>query len=334
VTTAAPSRIAIPLDLERCAVPANAQLQELTGSTMGTTWSVTFCGSRASAQTLQRAICSALDLVVTQMSPWDPDSALSQFNRRAPGEWQALPVEFCSVIEAALRIADQSDGAYDPTMGLLIDLWGFGPAGPPRSLPSSQDIAHQRDRCGWRKLEFDKTGRRLRRHGGGRLDLNGIAKGFAVDLLMTILRRHDLHHALVEIGGELAGAGVKPDGTPWWVAVARPAADPAPSLLVALHGLAIATSGCERSYTCAGRSVSHTIDSRTGSPIDNGMVAATVLHTSCMEADAYATALMVMGARAGMAFAERHDIAATMLFTTDAGAVAEQISPALQAMLS
>ncbi|MEO6946033.1 MAG: FAD:protein FMN transferase, partial [Nitrobacter sp.] len=164
---------------------------------------------------------------------------------------------------------------------------------PPAALMQYHGVS------GWRKLELDVTQRRLRRHTPAQLDLCGIAKGFAVDLLMATLREHGIHHALVEIGGELLGRGIKPDGSPWWVGIDRPAAglvsDTAPPLLVALHDLAIATSGRERSFTSEGHSFSHTIDPRTGSPIDNSMVTATVLHATCMEADAYATALMVMG---------------------------------------
>ena len=301
---------------------------------MGTSWSAKFVGSAAAAQTLQRAIRAALDRVVAQMSPWEAGSALSAFNIGRPGEWHELPREFATVMAEALRIAGESDGAFDPTMGPLVDLWGFGPQGRPPALPSAADIAQQRGICGWRQLEFDIAGPRLRRLSACRLDLNGIAKGFAVDLVMTTLRQHGIHHALVEIGGELAGAGLKPDGTPWWVDIDAPmASSGVPALRVALHGLAIATSGCERGYDGPGRHLSHTIDPRCGVPIDNSMVTATVLHASCMAADAYATALMVMGVDAGMAFATRHGLAVAIRFRRDATTIDERLSPALQTML-
>ena len=301
---------------------------------MGTSWSAKFAGSAAAAQTLRRAIVAVLDRVVTQMSPWDAGSALSAFNKGRPGEWHELPHEFATVIATALRIAGETDGAFDPTMGPLVDLWGFGPQGRPQAWPSAADIARQRGICGWRQVEFDPSTRRLRRLSACGLDLNGIAKGFAVDRALTTLRQHGLHHALVEIGGELAGAGLKPDGTPWWVDIDGPSAGSSvPALRVALHGLAIATSGCERFYADAGRQLSHTIDPRNGTPIDNAMVTATVLHESCMEADAYATALMVMGFDAGIAFATRHGLAAAIRFQRDATTIDERLSPALQAML-
>jgi thiamine biosynthesis lipoprotein len=333
VTTVAPTRVAIPLQLGRAA-PLQAPLQHIDGRTMGTSWSAKFVGSAAAAQTLRRAIVAALDRVVVQMSPWETGSALSEFNDGPLGEWHELPREFATVMAEALRIAGESDGAFDPTMGPLVDLWGFGPQGRPPALPSVAEIAQQRGICGWRQLEFDASSRRLRRLSACRLDLNGIAKGFAVDLVMTTLRQHAIHHALVEIGGELAGAGLKPDGTPWWVDIDAPmASSGVPALRAALHGLAIATSGCERGYDGHGRRLSHTIDPRSGVPIDNAMVTATVLHESCMAADAYATALIVMGFDAGIAFATRHKLAAAIRFHRDATTIDERLSPALQAML-
>ena len=338
-TATASRRVAIPLVLAPPrAVPAGGEVQQLAGATMGTTWSVKFVGSRTSAQTLQRAIDIALHRVISQMSPWETESDISRFNRCQPGPWQALPHEFSQVLEVALRIARQSGGAYDPTVGALVDLWGFGPNGPPTTPPAATAIAPHHTACDWRQLELDVPRHRLRRHQPGQLDLCGIAKGFAVDLLMAALREHGIHHALVEIGGELLGRGTKPDGSPWWVAVDRPAAglmpDATPPLLVALHELAIATSGCERRFASGGRYFSHTIDPRTGAPIDNGMVAATVLHASCMEADAYATALMVMGPDVAINFATEQRLAATVLYTSHDGNLYERTTPALDAMLS
>jgi thiamine biosynthesis lipoprotein len=272
------------------------------------------------------------------MSPWESASDLSRFNASAAGSWQALPAEFARVIGGALRIAGETGGAYDPTMGALVDLWGFGPTPPPSHPPAQGIIDRARLASGWRQLEFDAAEPRLRRLSAARLDLNGIAKGFAVDLVAATLRALGFKHALVEIGGELAGSGVKPDGTPWWVTIDRPHQDLQSRRmpLVALHQLTIATSGSEQSFAIDGQQFSHTINPRTGMPIDNGMVTATVLHASCMEADAYATALMVMGPEAGMAFAKQHELAALCLFRLDGedSEVIERISPALEAMLS
>jgi thiamine biosynthesis lipoprotein len=303
---------------------------------MGTTWSCKFVGSPASAQTLRRTIPSALDRVIAQMSPWESQSDTSRFNRLQLNQWQSLPRELGRVMASALRIAQESNGAYDPTTGALIDLWGFGPSGPRTAPPPPDEIASLRQACGWQQLEFDSGARRLRRHDRAPIDLCGIAKGFAVDLVAETLLELGIRNALIEIGGELRGHGVKPDGSPWWVEIDRPAeaaaSIAAEPMLVALHDLAIATSGCERGFAHGTRHFSHTLDPRTGWPIANGMVTATVLHHSCMEADAYATALMVLGPDAGTELAVWHQLAAMIRFRIG-DTIVERTTPALEAML-
>jgi thiamine biosynthesis lipoprotein len=333
----AAARVAIPLTLARprCQ-PAPGDLVRFDGASMGTTWSVRCIADAARAPALRAAIERELALVIAQMSPWEQHSDLSRVNRSPVGDWQDLPDEFCRVLDCGLRIARASDGAFDPALGVLVDLWGFGPL-PPGAPPSPELLDAARRAGGWRALELDAVGHRLRRTAPVALDLCGIAKGFAVDLVMAALRAHGVDHALVEIGGELAGRGVKPDRTPWWVTIDRPSGL-APTLegplLVALHEMAIATSGCERAYPGHGRLLSHSIDAATGAPIANAMVSASVLHASCMEADACATALMVLGPQAGLAFATRHNLAAALLFRqSDDGAIVEAITPALQEML-
>jgi thiamine biosynthesis lipoprotein len=338
MTASAFRRVAIPsVPAMPPAIPAGGRMQELSGTTMGTTWSVKFVGSSASLQTLRRMIPLALDRVIAQMSPWESQSDVSRFSRLPLNQWQELPRELNQVMAGALRIAQETGGAYDPTMGALVDLWGFGPSGPCTAPPPPDEIARRHQTCGWRQLELDTGARRLRRHTCASIDLCGIAKGFAVDLVAETLLELGIYHALVEIGGELRGHGIKPDGSPWWIGIDRPvhasagiAAEP---MLVALHDLAIATSGCERAFAHGARHFSHTLDPRTGSPIANGMVTATVLHRSCMEADAYATALMVLGADAGTDFAIKHELAALIRFR-NGDAIAERTTPALDAMLS
>jgi thiamine biosynthesis lipoprotein len=318
------------------AMPAGGEVQALAGTTMGTTWSVKFVGSATSRQMLQRIIPLTLDRVIAQMSPWESESDTSRFNRLPLHRWQTLPPELDRVMDSAIRIARESNGAYDPTIGALVDLWGFGPSGPRQTPPSANDIEVHHRASGWEQLEHDPKGHRMRRSNTGVVDLCGIAKGFAVDLVAYTLREHGIHHALVEVGGELHGHGVKPDGSPWWVEIDRSGETRTETepMLVALHDLAIATSGCERSFVSGARHFSHTLDPRTGWPITNGMITATVLHASCMEADAYATALMVLGPDAAINFAVAHDLAALILFQQSSGSVIERTTPVLDAMLS
>jgi thiamine biosynthesis lipoprotein len=266
--------------------------------------------------------------VIAEMSHWEPDSALSRFNRSEPGRWQPLPGGFAAVLAAALDVGEASGGAFDPAMGLLADLWGFGPAGPRAGVPSDAEIAAALASAGRRHVEQD--GRRARRLAPVALDFSGIAKGHAVDAVAEQLRGLGMADVLVEIGGELRGEGIKPDGQPWWVEL-----EPAPGVAtapirVALHGLSVATSGdYRRSFRHAGRDYAHTLNPRTGRPLTNGVASVSVLHPSCMLADAWATALGLLGPP-GMAIAEREGLAVHMA-VRGAG---ERLSSRLAAMLA
>ncbi|WP_294052666.1 FAD:protein FMN transferase [Sphingomonas sp.] len=323
-------RIAIPPTLSPAAFHrrrAGAAVLACTGETMGTGWSARLV---APPEGIAAKIQAELDRVVAEMSHWAPDSALSRFNRSAPGRWQPLPAGFARVLAAALEIAEKSGGAFDPAMGALVDLWGFGPPGPRAGLPSDEALAAARVISGRAHIEQDD--RRARRHGEAALDFSGIAKGHGVDRIAEMLRSMELRDFLVEIGGELRGEGVRPDGQPWWVDLEPVPGSRLAPLRAALHGLSIATSGdYRRSFAHGGRDYAHTLDPRTGRPLDNGVASVTVLHPSCMLADAWATALTVLGP-AGMALAEREGLAAHMAVRAGTGFV-EHLSPALQAML-
>lgn len=308
-------------------------VKTLGGATMGTGWSVKFAAAGTSPETLRKPIEAALGRVILQMSGWNDDSTISRFHKRDIATWTPLPPELSHVLTSGIRIARETDGAYDLTLGRLADLWGFGPAGPRVSPPGDSEVASALQPSGWTKIELSSDRTSLRRHADLQLDLSGIAKGFAVDLVAMTLRAHGVTDFLAEIGGELLGRGVKPDGTPWWVDIDNPDNAFAP-LMIGLHELAVATSGCERSFRSDGRSYSHTIHPRTGRPIDNGMISATVVHASAMEADAYATALMVMGAERAMEFADERGLAAIVRLTDPSSRGAtEMMSAAFQAML-
>jgi thiamine biosynthesis lipoprotein len=327
-------RVAIPPTLSPAALfRPHGEVHALEGATMGTLWHVRFVGPAAAVPALRRAIIQILDRVVAHFSPWETGSELNRFNATPPGAWHAASPDFAKVLACALRIAEESGGACDPTLGTLVDLWGFGPVQRRADIPSPSEVERALNLSGWCHIDHDHLGQKFSRSSLARLDLCGIAKGYAVDLVARTLREAGIAAALVEIGGELSGYGTKPDGTPWWVAVDGEAAGNAP-LRVALHGIAIATSGSERCFAHAGKSYSHTIDPHTGRPIDNGMISATVLHESCMQADAYATALLAMGPNAAIAFAERHSLAALIRYRVHAtDAIMERVSASLQAML-
>lgn len=273
---------------------------------MGTSWSLqAVAPPLAAAEELQ----AALDRVVDQMSQWEADSNLSRLNRAEPGVWQSLPAEFAFVMTAALDVARASGGAFDPCLGALTERWGFGTAGQVDRVPESAtgDTTH-------RRIEFDPETRRVRRSEGAIVDLSGIAKGYGVDLAAEWLLASGTRHFLLEVGGELRGEGIRPDGQPWWVDIEMPPSSSAAPYRIALHDLSAATSGnYRRGFTVDGQRYSHSFDPRTGRPIVNGVSSVTVLHRSCMMADGWATALTVLGPQAAIALADEQKLAACVI---------------------
>lgn len=330
-------RVLIPALTTPPARPVGGGVRAFGGATMGTTWSVqAVLPATVDLPALEAMVQRALDAVVAEMSPWEPLSDLSRYNRAAPGSWTRLSPGAVTVLRCAIAAAEQSHGAFDPTLGALTDLWGFGPRPFSGRPPEAADIAPLREAGGWRRLTLD--GDALFQPGGLRLDLNGVAKGFGVDQAAAALDRAGVKSYLVEVGGELRGVGAKPDGQPWWVELERPpphglAANDAERTLVALHDLSVATSGdYRRFFDHDGRRYAHTLDPATGAPTVNGTVSVTVLAKDCMSADAWATALTVMPPEAALAFAAEHGLAA-LVVSRGPGGPEERLSPALQAML-
>lgn len=297
-----------------------ARLQALAGRTMGTNWSLKFDNPAMLPQpAVLGAVTLALDRVVAQMSTWEPASDISRYNGAPAGSRHAVPNAFAEVLACALHWAEASGGAIDPTVGPLVALWGFGAqAGQAAVSPPSPDaLAEARERIGWRRLAFDPTRGCITQPGDLWLDLSGVAKGFAVDHVADALHAIGLHDFLIEVGGELKGRGKRPDGQPWRVRLDT-LVDALPPL--ALDGLAVATSGDRwHAHEHAGRRWSHTIDPRNGEPASPDVASVTVLHPQCMHADALATALAVLGPTEGLAFAQRHDIAALFVCRGAAG---------------
>lgn len=311
-------------------------MHRLAGRTMGTIWSVlVVLGEPSRLMDVRLAVETVLAQQVAIFSHWEPASELSRFNGSALG-YVPVSDELWTVVETALDLAQQTDGAVDPTLGALVDLWGFGPPGPraaDRPLPDDSEISAALKMSGWQRLKRDGDARSLFQPGGLRLDLSGIAKGHAVDRLSEMLAAMGIAHHLVEIGGELRGRGLKPDGLPWWAEIEQTDDYARPRTLVALHDLALATSGdTQRAFQVQGRRYSHTIDRHNGRPIVSGMISVSVMADTAMQADALATALNVLGPDDGPVFADLRDIAALFVMTTDRGP-REILSAAAQAMM-
>lgn len=328
------TRVAIPLELSPLAVrPRGERPVEFSGPTMGVTWRVkAYAPAGLDAGRVQAQLQGLLNRIVAQMSTWEPTSHIALFNHAPPGGWLDLQPAFQHVMRRALHWAELSGGAFDPTAGRLVDLWGFGPAGPIQTPPSDAEI--EAAASGWDRLALE--GARLFQPGGLRLDLSGIAKGFGVDEVSRALTQLGLVDHLVDIGGELRGAGVKPDGQPWLAEIEAPPDAPLPigPIRIALHGLSIATSGDYRRYfEHDGDRYSHTLDPRVGRPITNGLRSVSVIAPECVDADALSTALGVLGPDEGPKFAREHAIAAHFLVDTK-GRLSEIVTPALEAMLA
>jgi FAD:protein FMN transferase len=311
-------RVLVPLDLPPALqLPTSgAVVRHLGGPTMGTTWSVKMVAQPALAcDSVRATIERVLSEITVQMSTWIAGSEISSFNRAPPGTWHELSPEFHKVLCCALNVAADTAGCYDPAIGALVDVWGFGPPGPRHTPPDDHAIAAASALGGFRRLTLG-PGRTILQPGGLQLDLSSVAKGFAVDRVSEALGRLGIGHHLVEIGGELRGSGIKPDGSPWWITLEEPSTaggDVATSreTVVALHGLSVATSGdAWRSFEWNGRRWSHTIDPRDGRPVAEQLASVTVLHNSCMHADALATALTVLGPDAGFDYAQARGLAA------------------------
>jgi thiamine biosynthesis lipoprotein len=313
-----------------------ATLHTLAGEAMGTTWSVRLCNPDfRPLEEARQAVEDALALVVRQMSHWEAESDLSRFNRSEAGSWHVLEHEFFTVLRCALDWAQASGGAWDPTVGPLVDLWGFGPRGPQvpaGQVPDAQALARVRECVGYQRIALDGEGRRALQPGGVQVDFSGIAKGYSVDLVAERLQAMGHTDFLVEVGGELRACGQRSPGQPWRVAVASLAGQASPVPL-GLRDMAIATSGDHwHAFEQGGRRYSHTLDPRSGEPVAHGLTSVTVLHAECMQADALATVLTVLGPREGLDFAQARGIAALLCERGPQGP-AVAMTPAFAALL-
>lgn len=276
---------------------------------MGTTYCVELVALPAGvdADDLRAEVDRIIQSVDERMSTYAPDSELSRFNAAASTDWFPVTADTQAVVAEALRVSRLSDGAFDVTVGPLVDLWGFGPAGSTHLLPAEADLALARANVGYALLETRASPPALRKRVPGlTVDLSGLAKGFAVDAVVRRLEDAGIHHYLVEIGGELRARGRNAAGEPWRVGIEKPSEDGRSiQRVVLLADRAIATSGdYRRFFEQRGRRFAHVIDPRTGRPVEHDVASATVLAKTAIEADAFATALMVMGPARGLDLAE------------------------------
>ena len=288
----------------------------LSGSTMGTRYSaVFFAPERTDTDALAAALFAAVDCVDRQMSTWKADSDLNRLNRAPVGEWVAIPRELTTVLATSLRIGRASNGLFDIGVGDLVAAWGFGPAGPGPNVDRITALAGQTRPTTTTTLELDEAGRRARKHAHLSLDLSGIAKGYGVDEMARVMEEFAVPSWLVGIDGEMRAKGLKPGGAPWAVALERPDRGARDAMgVIELTDMAVATSGKYRQWVdMGGKTLSHTMNPETGVPLENSLASVSVLASSCMEADAWATVLMLLGEKAAQRTAREQGIDALLV---------------------
>lgn len=292
----------------------------LNGPTMGTRYAAIFYApADIDLAPIATALKASVETVDRQMSTWIEDSDLVRFNRSPVGEWVETPDEMLVVIGTALEIGRVSGGAFDIGVGDLVGAWGFNAKGGRPDAERVAELAATQRRPSHEVVELDSAGRRLRKLAPVSLDLSGIAKGYGVDRLAETLDRFGLADYLVSIDGEVRASGTKSGGSPWRVAVEKPdrtSRDIAG--VVEMTDGALATSGDYRhAVDLNGQSSGHTMDPRTGRPLQSGIAAVTVRAPTCMLADAWATALLVLGPEAGQTLAAANGIEAMFMARGD-----------------
>ena len=297
------------------------EIEKLQGRTMGTSWSVVIANPIAAhdQKTLQAEIESVLAEVNRQMSTYDPTSEISQFNESdASDTWYPVSELFAITTAKALGFSEISNGAFDPTVGPLVNLWGFGPDAGAAALPSDAVIDEAKTQVGFTAISVRAPeadgGAAIKKRAQRRLDLSAIAKGLGVDQVYELLDDQGYANFLVEIGGEVRVKGDK-DGLGWKIAIEKPIkGERAVEQVLSLKNVALATSGDYRNYReIDGVAYSHTIDPSTGRPVTHQLASVTVADPECAMADGWATTLLVMGPEKGFALAESRNIPAMFI---------------------
>jgi len=312
----------------------------LVGQTMGTSYHITVVrdgSTHADQKILQQAIDQQLILISQQMSTYIDDSELSLLNKALVGDWVSVSSNVFDVLLLSLELGWISGGAFDITVGPLVNLWGFGPepSGPDNTVPAASDIQYLLSNTGFTHIELNLENSRVRKTSAVALDLSGIAKGYAVDKISDLLLYAGYERFMVEIGGEIRLRGNSPRRAPWRIAIEQPDSSSFGSArqAISIVDAALATSGDYRNYfEVAGKRYSHTIDPLTGYPVDHSLASVTVIAETSAYADALATAMSVMGSEKGLQMASEQGLAVYMIIKTEEGFV-DKYSEAFSAYL-
>jgi thiamine biosynthesis lipoprotein len=288
----------------------------LEGASMGTRYHITLTQALPdlTTQEVNAGVSEVLEAVENSMSTWREESEISRFNRTPAGVWLGVSPGFMEVFLLAREVAGGSEGAYDVSVAPLVKLWGFGPGGTD-AIPAQSAIDRAMEAVGEHYVEVDLQGSKLRKQRPLTLDFSSIAKGYAVDQLASWLAQEGGENFMVEVGGEIRVRGRSPRGSHWRIAIERPqplARDAA--AILQISDRAVATSGDYRNFfEVDGVRYSHSIDPRSGRPVRHGLVSVTVVHDTTALADAWATALTVLGRDRALEIALREDLAVYLI---------------------
>lgn len=310
---------------------------ELSGSAMGTRYSVTIAEplDAERRQRLETRIGGTIAEVEQAMSTYIVDSDVSRFNASRSTDWVEVSRTVCEAVSAAHELSVLTDGAFDITVGPLVNLWGFGPETVELAPPPRAEVAAAQARVGYQRVHADCARPALRKDRPDvYIDLSAWAKGYAVDRVAALLDELGVRNYLVALGGELRMTGHNAKGELWRVAIEKPSDNGRDiQMVIRLTDRAVSTSGDYRNYFVhEGRRYSHLIDGRKGRPVTHNLASVTIITERAAFADAMATALLVLGPEEGMQLAVREEFAAYFQLRLEEG-FAERMSPAFEALV-
>ncbi len=282
---------------------------------------------------LKDAIDNNLEMVDAAMSRFRDDSEVARFNHQMSTAPFQISEETASLLQKAFQVSELTGGAFDVTVGPLVRLWGFYEKDELHTEPDAGVIEKVRARVGFKALSVDANMPSLQKSRPEiDIDLSAIAKGYAVDKIATSIEHLGYENYLVEIGGETRARGHNENRRTWRVGIEKPLTDKREIFqIIELPGKAVATSGDYRKfYEISGRRVSHTIDPRTGRPIEHNLASVTVVHDECAVADALATALTVLGPDEGFELAKRKNLSVLFITREKDGTLVSRVTPTFE----
>ena len=321
-----------------CKQTTETKLVELNGKTQGTTYSIKIVDSKlsldnSSKEKLHKEIDSILVEISNQMSTWQNDSEISEFNLSKTTDWFPVSLDFVNVVETSQRISETSNGALDITVGALVNLWGFGPVKKDEVIPSDNEIEEAKKLCDYKKISFRKNEPAIKKEIDNiTIDLSAVAQGFSVDKLNNYLFEKGYKNFLVEIGGGVRTAGKNHLNENWKIGISVPDGSFDIQKVISLDNAAVSTSGDYRDYfEKDGVRFSHTIDPKTGKPITHSLASVTVVCKNCADADGYSTAIDVLGPDAGYELAVKEKLAVLLIVKTENG-FSEKMTPEFESL--